>query len=125
MVAFLAHYSIKAPILALISGKPAGDSSSDWWDVRTEDARLKRALQAVRLDSLYNFWGCLLASSEDLRQFAADAPLNTDDHPVVIFEAPRFDSRKEESAAGRLLFLYRNATNRSYIYNLRLKDLSP
>ncbi|GKT10165.1 fused MFS/spermidine synthase [Desulforhabdus sp. TSK] len=103
--AFLAHYSIKAPILALISGKPAGDSSSDWWDVRTEDARLKRALQAVRLDNLYNFWGCFLASGEDLRQFAADAPLNTDDHPIVTFEAPRFAYRKEESAAGRLLYL--------------------
>src|SRR5262249_41794632 len=40
-----------------------------------------------------------------LREFAAYAPLNTDDRPRVIFGAPRFIYQRNATAYGRLLRL--------------------
>ena len=103
--AFLAHYSLKAPIIALVSGMQAGGYPSDWWEERTSDPILRKAVEALRLDSIYSLLGCFLASSQDLREFAGDAPLNTDNRPVVTFEAPRFAYGEQEPAAKRLLAL--------------------
>jgi spermidine synthase len=40
-----------------------------------------------------------------LAEFADEGPLNTDDHPIVIFQAPRFAYRKKGPAFPRLLAL--------------------
>ncbi|MCX8091169.1 MAG: hypothetical protein N3I86_09620 [Verrucomicrobiae bacterium] len=49
------------------------------------DAELKR----LALSDSVRLFGRLAADAETLRHFAGDAPLNTDDHPRVMFEAPR------------------------------------
>lgn len=103
--AFLAHYSLKAPIVGLIAGGPPGGYTIHWWEDRTRDAGLGRCLQAVRLDSLYSVLGLHLAAKEDLWAFAGDAPINTDNHPVVTFGAPRFAYGEQQPAADRLLAL--------------------
>jgi spermidine synthase len=103
--AFLAHYSLKAPIIALVSGSQAGGYPSDWWEERTSDPILRKAVEKLRLDNTYSLLGCFLASSDELREFAGEAPLNTDDRPVVAFEAPRFAYGEQEPAATRLLAL--------------------
>jgi spermidine synthase len=49
------------------------------------DAELKR----LALTDSVRLFGRLAAENDSLRRFAASAPLNTDDHPRVVFEAPR------------------------------------
>jgi spermidine synthase len=59
----------------------------------------------VRLQNSLALFGNFLAASEDLRDFAGAGPLNTDDRPVVIFEAPRFVYSHQEPPYVRLLAL--------------------
>jgi spermidine synthase len=66
---------------------------------------LRDKLRDLRLDTLWELLGCFLASSEELRAFAAGAPVNTDDRPVVTFRAPRFAYAGPQPPAGRLLSL--------------------
>jgi spermidine synthase len=103
--AFMAHYSLKAPIIGLVSSTRASGYPSDWWDMRMQDRTLREKLERLRLDSLYSLLGCFMAASRDLQDFAGHAPLNTDDRPVVTFQAPRFTYGEQEPAYQRLLAL--------------------
>jgi spermidine synthase len=103
--AYLAHYSLQTPILGLVSSGPPGGYTHAWLDRRLEDGALARALASLRLDSPYALFGGYLAGSRELGAFAAAAPLNTDDRPLVVFEAPRFAYAGEEPAHVRLLAL--------------------
>jgi spermidine synthase len=103
--AYLAHYSLKAPIIGLVAGHPSGGYPIHWWDNRTRDSGLRRSLEGIRLDSFYSLMGLFLAAKEDLWEFAGDAPINKDDLPVVTFGAPRFAYGEEQPAQTRLLAL--------------------
>jgi spermidine synthase len=46
--------------------------------------------------------GSLVADSSALRRFAGDAPLNTDDRPVVAYRAPRITYAPDSLPADRL-----------------------
>jgi spermidine synthase len=46
------------------------------------------------LERPLNLLGCFLASPGALSRFAGDAPLSSDNHPVVLFAAPRFTVRR-------------------------------
>lgn len=88
--AYLAHFSLKSPILALVSGRDGRLSlPSDWFEKRVEEGTLQRKLDAIRLDSVYSVLGCFLGSGEELAAFAGPGPLNTDDRPLVTYLAPK------------------------------------
>jgi spermidine synthase len=53
----------------------------------------------------FQLFGSLVAGPPALRTFSQDAPLNTDNRPVVIFGAPRFTYQRNATAYGRLLTL--------------------
>lgn len=103
--AFLAHYSLKAPIIGLLGGAGSSRYAAGWLERRVRDPVLARELTALRLGSDYELFGGLLADGSELMAFADDAPLNTDDHPVVTFEAPRFAYGDPGPAHERLLTL--------------------
>jgi spermidine synthase len=103
--AFLAHFSLQTPILGLIAGTGPIALNEDWMSHRVNDPALYRELKALRLHDSFALFGCFLAGPAELRQFAGPGPINTDDHPVVVFEAPRFVYSQQHPPYVRLLAL--------------------
>jgi len=103
--AVLAHYSVKMPIVGLVGTSGPIAYRSDWLAKRVRDASLARAVASLRLTSDLELFGSLLADGSELRTFAGDGPINTDDFPAVMFAAPRFAYGSPEPAAQRLLSL--------------------
>ncbi|MGD8589047.1 MAG: fused MFS/spermidine synthase, partial [Chromatiales bacterium] len=103
--AYLAHFSLQAPILGLVSRTPAGGYPTDWLAVRARDESINRVLVELGLEDIYDLFGHYLAGSRELGEFAADAPLNRDDHPSVVFQAPHFAYADPQPAHVRLFAL--------------------
>ena len=87
-MAMLATNSLDTPVLGLIARADGAGI-----DVRTLQARLARFPLASRLAQLqltdeFAALGGLVAGPRELTRFAAGAPLNTDDSPVVVHRAP-------------------------------------
>ena len=104
--AYLAHFSLGQPLIALVgrAGEPASYRRG-WIAERVRDRRLAEDLTRVRLTTDFALFGGLLGSGEALARFAGDGPLNTDDRPVVTFEAPKFVYAEQDAAWVRLLEL--------------------
>ena len=103
--AFLAHYSLKTPMIGLISGMEPLLYSHDWLKQRIYDKKLEKKIKELRLHSPYSLFGSFIANSNDLMNFADNSLLNTDDRPLVTFEAPRFLYTQQQPAYVRLLAL--------------------
>lgn len=82
-------WNADTPVLGLIGG--ATNRRDAQWLERRRDASpaLAAELRRLALTDSVRLFGRLAADNATLRRFAADAPLNTDDHPRVMFESPR------------------------------------
>ena len=85
--AYLAHYSLQMPIIGLIGTTGPVRYTPDWLDRRVQDGTLRGKLHSLRLNDSYALLGNFLAGRDDLAAFAGAGPVNTDDHPVITFEA--------------------------------------
>jgi spermidine synthase len=103
--AYLAHYSLQTPILGLIGTAHPVRYTPDWLDRRVQDDTLREKLHSLHLNDSYALWGNFLAGPVELAEFAGPGPLNTDDHPVITFEAPRFIYSRPQPASQRLIAL--------------------
>ncbi len=103
--AVLAHFSLETPILGLVAGVTPLRYPADYVERRLQDDTLSEVLEALRLRDFLALFGNFLAAGKNLQTFAGEGPLNTDDRPVVIFEAPRFAYSHPEPPHVRLLFL--------------------
>jgi spermidine synthase len=103
--AYLAHFSLTNPIIGLVGGGPLWSAKLNKFDRRVGEGALKERLKALQLRNVFEFLGCYLAGAEQLGQLAGAGPLNTDDRPVVMFEAPRFVYAPQEPASKRLMTL--------------------
>lgn len=101
--AWLAHYSVDAPILGLIGSKGDIRLAPDWLVKRVQGRSLHQALRQVRLHEPLELPGAFLGAGAALAAFAGPGPINTDDHPIVRFQAPAFAYDKQRSAADLLL----------------------
>jgi spermidine synthase len=106
--AFLAHYSLKAPIVGLLARSGTTGYPPDWFQKRLQDPELGPALRRVRLYDEFSLLGTYLAGAGELRAFAGPGALNTDNHPLVTFRAPGFVYETPEPADRRLLQLVRS-----------------
>jgi spermidine synthase len=89
--AFLAHHSVTQPIVGLIGARNAIRIGPDNFNRRiTGKPGLADQLESVGLPTGYTLLGCYLGKGSQLREFAGTGPLNTDDHPRVLFQAPEF-----------------------------------
>jgi spermidine synthase len=88
--AYLAHYSLKAPIVGLVANLGGKTYPATWLEKRVRDANLAQKLRDLRLHTNFNLFGCFLAGASELRRFAGYGPLNTDNRPLVTYQAPRF-----------------------------------
>lgn len=103
--AFMAHYSLTHPIVGLVGGERLREEGVDWFDQRVGAGLLREHLNALQLKNSFDFLGCYLAGEKELSRFVGTGPLNTDDNPIVMFEAPRFVYSEQEPASKRLLAL--------------------
>ncbi|MEO0997870.1 MAG: fused MFS/spermidine synthase, partial [Pseudomonadota bacterium] len=103
--AYLAHFSLGQPLIGLIGRREPAAYYRGWLRDRVDDPGLAEQLNALQLNSDYALFGNYLADAEALRRFAATAPLNTDNHPVVAYRAPGFVYGGHQPAATRLLAL--------------------
>jgi spermidine synthase len=104
--AYLAHYSLKSPIVGLVGGAGGMTYAPGWLERRVgKDGPLAAKLARIRLSDDYALLGGYLAGSDALRRFAGEGPLNTDDRPRVAFDAPRFAYAPAEPAQDRLIQL--------------------
>jgi spermidine synthase len=108
--AWLAHYSVDAPILGLIGSKTDIGLAPDWLVKRVQGRSLQQALRRVRLHEPLALPGAFLGGGAALAAFAGLGPINTDDHPIVRFQAPAFAYDKQRSAADLLLEVVKGLT---------------
>ncbi len=105
--AMLATNSLETPVLGLVARRDAGV-----FDLPEIRERLRKATPAQRIGDYgivdeFGLLGGFVAGPSALHRFAGDAPLNTDDHPVVAYRAPRITYQPDSLPRDRLLALLR------------------
>jgi spermidine synthase len=104
--ALLATYSLETPVLGLITQADGG--GIDPARVRGRLATAERPSSDPAafgfLDDL-SVLGTFIAGPRALTRFASEAPLNTDDHPIVAHRAPRATYVPEAEPGARLVAL--------------------
>ena len=101
--AFLLHFNVDIPVLGLVGTTEALRRPADWLERRTGTPKLQQRVKAAGLDRTINLLGCLAAGPDALRAFAAQAPLATDNFPLVSFTAPRIAARPGLTGGALLL----------------------
>lgn len=96
--ALLANNGLETPVLGLVSRTGDARFASAAW-------RGERARPRYGLEDFHAVFGSFIAGPASLRRFAGDAPLNTDDHPVVTYRAPRITYAPDSLPRERLLSL--------------------
>jgi spermidine synthase len=103
--ALLASNSLETPVLGLVT---RGDDAK--FDARTVRAGLsqparERAFAGLGLEDEFAVLGAFVAGPAALARFAGAARLNTENHPVVSYSAPRITYAPDSSPADRLIEL--------------------
>ncbi|MFT3931618.1 MAG: fused MFS/spermidine synthase [Spongiibacteraceae bacterium] len=104
-VAILASNSLETPVLGLI-----GHKNGERFEIAAVRQRLSSAtsperLSAFGIDDEFALLGSVVAGPSALRYFAGDAPVNTDDRPVVAYRAPRITYAPDSLPRDRLIGL--------------------
>lgn len=90
--AVLATLSLQTPVLGLVSHRDGERFAVEGMRARLAATATSLAPQDNGLPDVIALAGTWVAGPQALRQFSAAAPLNTDDHPVVAWQAPRLAS---------------------------------
>lgn len=88
--AYMENFLYALPSLGLVGSVEPLTFPPNWFSTRIRDPKLSKELADLLLTNGYQLFGCLVAGREDLVAFARSGPLNTDDRPIVTFEAPHF-----------------------------------
>lgn len=110
--AMLATNSLDTPVLGLVAhlGDVAKGAQGDRFDrdalrPRRDQVGMPGRLAALQLADEFAVLGSFIAGPSALAQFAAGAPRNTDDQPVVAHRAPRVTYAPDSLPRERLLAL--------------------
>jgi spermidine synthase len=87
--AWLNHYSVRTPMLALIGGKDAHPLDPEALAARLRDPQLRPVTHGLGFDAPVDVLGQYLGGPNALAAFADEGPRNTDDNPFVIYDARR------------------------------------
>jgi len=96
--AMLATLSLQTPVLGLVSRRDGGTFRPAPLPARAAD---------FGIDDQLGLFGSFVASPAALLHWAEGAPLNTDDHPVVSYLAPRITYSPDSTPGERLVALTR------------------
>jgi spermidine synthase len=103
--AMLATNSLETPVLGLVSRRDGERLRLPDVRRRLATARFSRPLEQFGLTDEFALLGSFIASFDSLAKFAGDALLNTDDHPVVTYLAPRITYSPDSQPRDRLIEL--------------------
>lgn len=103
--AMLATNSLETPVIGLVAFRDGGRIDPARLKERLARAGLREGVSRLGVTDDLSLLGGFFAGPEALVRFAADAPRNTDDHPVVAYRAPRITYAPDASPAERLLTL--------------------
>lgn len=103
--AFMLRFNVDTPVLGLFGGLQPGHYGGDYLERRVTGPKLAEQLQAEQLRDAFQLLGCHVAGPDVLGRFCAGARLNTDDMPVVLFQAPRAGPGDRLPPYGRLMLL--------------------
>ncbi len=103
--ALLASNSLETPVVGLVARADERRFDIHALHDRVASAPLVQRLTAVGIEDELALLGGFVAGPSALRRFAADAPRNTDDHPVVAYRAPRVTYAPDSLPRDRLLAL--------------------
>lgn len=105
--ALLATNSLDTPVLGLLARRDGVRFELAAVRERLNSAQLPRRPAEFGLHDELALLGSFVAGPDALARFAADAPLNTDDHPVVSYRAPRITYAPDSLPRERLIALLR------------------
>lgn len=76
---------------ALLVGKNDDEAGIDFARIAAafEDGGLRQDLESIFIQDPYSLVSCLLLDGEGIERLCGDAPLNTDDHPILEFGIAR------------------------------------
>ena len=103
--AMLATNSLETPVLGLVARRDGGRFDPGRVRERLAATTLPQDLADFGLADEFALLGGFVAGPQALGRFAGDAPLNTDDHPVVAYRAPRITYAPDSAPADRLVAL--------------------
>ena len=112
--AYLLRFNVDAPVVGLIGSLSPRRYPPNWIEQRLTGGDLEAEIKRLSLADSVRFFGHYLAGSTELSAFCSDAPINTDDQPIVIFRAPEFTYRKDQSSYAllhRLLNVFKPKTD--------------
>ena len=109
--AMLATNSLETPVLGLVARRDGERLRPEDVRQRLASAKFPRPLEQFGLSDDLALLGSFIAGPESLAEFAGDAPLNTDDHPVVTYLAPRITYAPDSLPRDRLLELLDQVRN--------------
>lgn len=103
--AVLATLSLETPVIGLVSRAGGGRFDAARLRARLTGIALPAPPAAFGLHDEHALLGSFIAGPAALARFAAEAPPNTDDHPVVAYRAPRITYAPDSLPRHRLLAL--------------------
>ncbi|WP_027556957.1 spermidine synthase [Bradyrhizobium sp. Cp5.3] len=87
--AWLNHYSVRTPMLALVSAGDGGYFDADALAARLRDPAVAQVARPLGFEAPIDLLGQYLGGPRALSAFAGEGPRNTDDYPFVTFDARR------------------------------------
>ena len=87
--AWLNHYSVRTPMLALIGPRDGGHLDPDALAARLDDPAVRPATRPIGFETPMDLLGQYVGGPRALAAFAGEGPRNTDDYPFVTFDASR------------------------------------
>jgi spermidine synthase len=87
--AWLNHYSVRTPMLALIGPRDGGYLDVDALTARLDDPSIRSVARPMGFETPLDLLGQNLGGPRALAAFAGEGPRNTDDYPFVMFDASR------------------------------------
>jgi spermidine synthase len=103
--AWLLQFNVEVPVIGLVGYTEPPRHHPEWIEERLIPEALRTELRAFALADSLRFFGHWLAGPAALRAFAGTGPFNTDDHPRVLFMAPRQPASSAVEIHGRLATL--------------------
>ena len=85
--AWLNHYSVRTPMLALIGPRDGGYLDLDALGARLNNPAVSHVARPIGFESPMDLLGQYLGGPRALSAFAGEGPRNTDDFPFVTFDA--------------------------------------
>ncbi|MGJ4946197.1 spermidine synthase [Bradyrhizobium sp. HKCCYLS1011] len=87
--AWLNHYSVRTPMLALIGPGDASDLDLNALAARLRDPTTRAVVEPLGFEAPIDLLGQYVGGPHALAAFAGEGPRNTDDYPFVSFDARR------------------------------------